>query len=236
MGERLVVEIKRNNNTLATAYYHWSAYTSPALNILDSMYTHVLSKAKNMTDSEIQLALIRFAENTTGLGYVESEEEKQNIAREFEEKFGESPETVQYMLEDLFLRNGGLDPKDLEFAQRRFPGETFKDDVSRNEGLIDIAECSMQEAFNWAECLVTIDLDDGNVLNGAIYEYDIVSYLEEMEDVDEEDYVDPDSLPKSPINLSEFKLDEIPIVKDVVEITQSDWIRHKDIIYQLKTG
>lgn len=236
MGERLVVEIKRNSNTVAAAYYHWSAYTMPAIEILSSMNTHVLSKANTMTDDELQLALIKFAECTTAFGYIADEEAKLEVIREFEEKFSESPDSVQDMLSDIFLKNGGVNPDDKEYAETKFHGEIFREDVSRNEGLICITESTIQRAISWAEWVTTIDLDDNKVLGNVVYEYDIESYLEETEDWDEEEFVDPDDIPRSPINLCDFGLDEIKIVKDVLEITQSGWIRYKDAIYQLKEG
>lgn len=233
MGQRLVVEIKRNDKAIASAYYHWSAYTVPALNILSSMYKHVLSNANTMTDEELQVALIRFAECSTALGYIDSDEAKQSVIHEFQERFNDSPEYIQYMLEDLFIKSGGLAPSDRECATQKFK-EVFKTDVNRNEGLISISEKEIQKDLDWAEGIITIDLDDNTILNGVIYEYDIGAYLEETEEDD--CVVDPDDLPKSPINLSEFALDEIEIVKDVIELSASSYIRYKDTIFQLIEG
>jgi hypothetical protein len=236
MGQRLVVEIKRNDNVIASAYYHWSAYTVPALNVLSSMNKHVFSNAKNMTDEELQVSLIRFAERSTAVGYIDSDEAKQAVVQEFQEKFNDSPEYIQYMLEDLFIKSGGLSPSDIEYANQKFKEEVFKTDVNRNEGLISISEKEIQKDLDWAEGLITVNLDDGTILNGVIYEYDIQSYLEETEEDNDDYFYDPDDLPKSPINLSEFTLDEIEIVKDVIELSASSYIRYKDTIFQLIEG
>ena len=50
MGQRLNIEIKKDSKVLANAYYHWSAYTSSALQMLggkDDMSTRVWWDRKN---------------------------------------------------------------------------------------------------------------------------------------------------------------------------------------------
>lgn len=65
MGQRLVVTIERNEQSLAKMYFHWSAYTGDALyvtrNIVHCIYNH-----KDETDREMLLRLIRFCEEKGG--------------------------------------------------------------------------------------------------------------------------------------------------------------------------
>lgn len=235
MGERLVIDIKRNNKSIAIAYYHWSAYTSPSINILHRMYKHVLSKACDMTDEQLQLALIRFAESSTGLGFIETEHDKLAIETEFNARMQTAPVEVREMLEGLLLAHGGISIDDLDFAKSRFPGEEFKlKRLSRNEGLIIITPEHMEEAKSWAQGIIDVDLDSGKVLNGIIYDYNLPEYMAEVEDDDE--FIHPDDLPRSPIDLAKFQLDEVEIVKDVIDITEDCWIKFNDTIYQFING
>ena len=65
MGQRLVVTIRSNEEDLAKIYYHWGAYTEPALmharDILDCIYN-----GKDESIREFQLRLIRWCENNGG--------------------------------------------------------------------------------------------------------------------------------------------------------------------------
>lgn len=65
MGQRLVVTIESNEETLCNIYYHWGAYTYSALihtkEIIDCIYNH-----KDETESELLLRLIRHCENNGG--------------------------------------------------------------------------------------------------------------------------------------------------------------------------
>ena len=236
MGERLVVKIQRNDKLIATAYYHWSAYTVPALNIVKSMHDHVLCNASSMNDDELQLAMIRFAERSTFLGSFETVEERNKAAEECRESNKDKPENIMSLLEDLMLAHGGLDPFDAKYAAQKFPDEVFETGVSRNDGMVAISDNAMQDQIKWAEGIVEIDLDTNNVINEIVYEYDLESYLEETEDCDDDYYTEPKNLPCSPINLAEFSLDEVQIVLDVIEISQNSWIKYEDKIFQLKDG
>lgn len=237
MGERLVVRVKRNDKLLATSYYHWSAYTQPALHILKSMRDHVLNKHEMLDDNQIKLAMIRFAERSTHLGYFETNEERDEAIERCRKDNEDKPEPVKQLLEGLVYTHGGLDPCDRNLAESLFPNESFEiDNVSRNEGLVAISDASMESQSDWAQCIVTINLDDKKISNGAVYEYDIAGYLEETEEYDDEFFIDPYNLPRSPIDLGEFSIDDIDIVQDVIETTGSDWIRYEDKIYQLIQG
>lgn len=65
MGQRLVVTIETNEEKWCNIYYHWSAYTSSALEetrkIINCIYN-----GKHETKEELLLRLIRFCENNGG--------------------------------------------------------------------------------------------------------------------------------------------------------------------------
>ena len=65
MGQRLVITIEKNAKAIAAIYYHWSAYTSCALDetkkIIDCIYDH-----KDETQAEMLLRLIKHLEKNGG--------------------------------------------------------------------------------------------------------------------------------------------------------------------------
>ena len=65
MGQRLVITIERNDNTLAKLYFHWSAYTGDALYVTRDI-VHCIYNHKDETDREMLLRLIRFCEKRGG--------------------------------------------------------------------------------------------------------------------------------------------------------------------------
>ena len=65
MGQRLVVTIERNEQSLAKLYFHWSAYTGDALYVTRDI-VHCIYNHKEETDREMLLRLIRFCENRGG--------------------------------------------------------------------------------------------------------------------------------------------------------------------------
>lgn len=74
MGQRLVVNVKRDINseeTLATLYFHWSAYTRVSLlesrDILLGLHEIMgMDDLGKVTDDDLKLALIRYVEKSGG--------------------------------------------------------------------------------------------------------------------------------------------------------------------------
>ena len=71
MGQRLVVSIKRNlgdEKSLCKLYYHWSGYTSSALDETLQIINHLesIEDIEKVSDKQIQLSLIRFCESNGG--------------------------------------------------------------------------------------------------------------------------------------------------------------------------
>ena len=236
MGERLVVEIKRNHKALASVYYHWSAYTQPALEILKSMYDVVLYKHHSMTDNELQLELIRFAEHSTALGYFENPEDSKKA---FFGMFGISYESSERISEELLLLydliytgNGGVSGHDRAFIEAKFPGEKFaSNNINRNSGLVSLSEENIESTLNIAQGIVSIDLNDNEILFGIFNEIDYQEYLMETEDVDDEDFIEIENIPICPVNPLEFKLEDIYFMRDFCKNSKLTMFRYGEKIY-----
>lgn len=67
MGQRLNVEIAKNGKTLANSYYHWSAYTSSAMELTDAIieiYYDILDDEEKISDLSLAVKLLE----STGAG------------------------------------------------------------------------------------------------------------------------------------------------------------------------
>lgn len=237
MGERLVIKIKRNDRLLSTIYYHWSAYSEPAINLTASLYERVLSNSKGMTDNELLVSLIRFAELTTGIGHFNSVEDREEGFDAWLKNAVEKGDVVPELLSDVLLRHGGLDLSDRAIASQKFHNEVFEDEnISRNEGLVAISSKTMEDQLRWAEGTVDIDLDTGLVLNDVVYAYDEEDYLAETEDLDDDEYTPIEDLPQIPVDIGEFQLEDVELVKELIEAHRGCFVRYGNTIYEMKEG
>ena len=84
-----------------------------------------------------------------------------------------------------------------------FPGETFKTDGSRNEGLIAITPETMDSIESWAEGTLEINLDTDTIHNSVYY---IVTLEEYNSWVDEEDQKKLEDIPER----VDFNIESIP--------------------------
>lgn len=67
MGQRLVITIENEKESLAKIYYHWSAYTSSSLFELQKLLPVIQTWQKESnSEKDLQLRLIRFVENNGG--------------------------------------------------------------------------------------------------------------------------------------------------------------------------
>jgi hypothetical protein len=190
-----------------------------------------------MTDDQLLLALIRFAENTVAYGYIGESPEREAVLAQIEQTIKDADESMRNTLTKMLTSHGGLCFEDRALAARLFPDETFTEEISRNEGLVAISEKSIIDTRQWAEGMITIDLSTKKVLNDLAYEYTIEEYLEECEENGEDSFTDPDDIVRIPINIADFKLEEIEIVKDVVDINDDEsWLRFEDKIFQIISG
>lgn len=99
MSQPLVITVENNDCELAKIYYHWGAYTVSALDETQKV-VKALEQCKGKSDRDIQLALIRFCENSGG-GI-----DRSNDARECEYIQKHYPDET--FLSDGYNRNRGL--------------------------------------------------------------------------------------------------------------------------------
>ena len=131
MGQRLVITIHAFNEDIAKIYYHWSAYTTSAL-----------QEAKDIIN------------NVDWFNSTSKDELILRITRQLE-KCG-----------------GGVSIRDREAFKKKYPNETFNDDINRSYGLIAITENGMEELEHWSEGDLTIDFDEEKVYNEVMFTYE----------------------------------------------------------------
>lgn len=130
MGQRLVITIHAFNEDIAKIYYHWSAYTTSAL-----------QEAKDIIN------------NVDWFNSTSKDELILRITRQLE-KCG-----------------GGVSIRDREAFKKKYPNETFNDDIDRSYGLIAITENGMEELEHRSEGDLTIDFDEEKVYNEVMFTY-----------------------------------------------------------------
>ena len=151
MGQRLNIEIKENEKTLANAYYHWSAYTDSSLGLTE----HILKNIDFFKHENNIINAIRLLE-TTGAGLTFKEKAL------FKKDFADF-ENIEF--EECTGRNDGL----IAISE-----SGIRDTRSWEEGRVEIDLTNKTVNFNvvWKETLEEIkedypevSIDDINVLD-----------------------------------------------------------------------
>lgn len=162
MGQRLNIEIMKNDKVLANAYYHWSAYTSSALELC----AYIIEEIKNVPD------VLPGASFDTPFSRKQIES-AQSLAEKFKQQKPEiktftMPGTVSSADQDLLFAirllegtGAGINEDEQEriLAEGLCSGITFRSAIDRNTGLLSITEEGMNETRCWQERQATIDLD-----------------------------------------------------------------------------
>lgn len=145
---------------------------------------------------------------------------------------------------DLLLRlirfcemsGGGIDrdEKEVEYIKALYPGEKFKTDGSRNDGLIALSEEGMASLQNWSEGDVDIYVDKYSIHN-TVYSYyeTIEEYNEDRKEWDE-DFEDLklEDVPELGFDLGYINVEDIDAV--VEELYQyDDVVRYGNEIFEL---
>lgn len=182
MGQRLNIEIvDRNGEGIANAYYHWSGYTSSSLELLKQVVSYYEdNKEKFVKNGKLDKTLIavRMLE-ATGAGIC---------------NFPEDRNTKE-----------GKESKDKEILKEKYPNETFRDGIDRNEGLISVSEEGMDQTRSWEEARIDVNIDTEHISFGVYYDADEEELAYE---VDPEEEMDEDELDAA-IQDYILKIDEI---------------------------
>lgn len=72
MGQRLVVNIKSGDETIANAYYHWSGYTMCAMEIMLCMISKGIKPLEDLSENKQKAEAIKMLVNTGGSLSVET--------------------------------------------------------------------------------------------------------------------------------------------------------------------
>ncbi len=152
MGQRLVINIMDNDKILANAYYHWSGYTSSALNITSKCIDYYKNYKDEFTKETLAVKMLE----STGAGLA-------------------GTETISQYLKELFFnprkppikpstdRNSGLigtAEKDIEESCKW--GEEFVD-IILNEESVDFRVCYEFDEYEIKEN--EIDEDELSTIN-----------------------------------------------------------------------
>ena len=139
MGQRLNFEVCYDGEVLANAYYHWSAYTSSSLGILEN----VIEAYKNRTEINPLRVAVEILQ-ATGAGV--DDEEKSRIRMDKSGKF----DGIKFR--DAVDRNEGLlavTPEGIESTRRWEEGRVTVD-ISTEEFLFDVVWVESNEEYE--EC------------------------------------------------------------------------------------
>ena len=157
MGQRLNIEITKGDKVIANAYYHWSGYTSSALELINIIVGFYNSKCKEF-DSYDDLFKASVLLLSTGAGFTkESYEYIINYSNNFNNVFK------------------SIDTKYLFMA------------TSRDDGLIGLTEHEINETRNWEEARVSFDLDSLTIDFNALFYSSIEEYKNDYCCDDEDD-------------------------------------------------
>lgn len=157
MGQRLNFEITYDGETLANAYYHWSAYTSSSLNILGK----VIEAYKNRTEINPLRVAVEILQ-ATGAGI--TDEEKVEIGKDKSGKF----DGIKFR--DAVSRNEGIlsvTPDGIEDTRRWEEGrvsldistEKFMFDVMWIENKSEYEECREPGATDDLSYIADVECD-----------------------------------------------------------------------------
>ena len=200
MGQRLVVKILKDNKMFATVYFHWSGYTRSTYNECRKIINILEGNETNSTSLDTS--------NMTKLNFIN------RTTKRTEEDLHER---LIRGMEDL---GGGADIEDVDYIENTLGIKCKKENVSRNEGLVQFSEAQMEDALGWAEALATIDLDERTVDVNAFClfdeEYDSEYYKEE-------DFAEvPDDM-----SLTRMKFEELENVIDFLNNTDACGVKQQ---------
>ncbi len=163
MGQRLVVDIDTNGKTIATVYFHWSAY------FFDAWYT-LQKLAHILKDEPAKARILRSSDKPAPVDHGSKNHDL--CLQDLETDTGVLKQVIDprlKLIRGLEMLGGGLGPQDAAAAAKLYPGQTFRTDISRNDGLVCISDAEMEEARGWADGTATLDLDDETVTNDCFY-------------------------------------------------------------------
>ena len=199
MGQRLVVDVKKGESTLAKVYFHWSAYSVSAMYELQKIIN--ILEGKRIVDEVI--------------AFDKDENDKPVVsfrAVTVETRHEEDPRLR--LIYGLAEYGGGLEPDDQEYAKKLWSNLNLPIARSRNEGMVAISEEQMQQYSGYAEGDACVDLESRTAENGCFW------YEEEVDD--EQIVID------SPYDFGDISFDQLNEAAKWLENCRESYIRYDD--------
>ena len=157
MGQRLVVDLIKDDKIVAAVYYHWSAYFGSTVDELASLSRAILEA--NRTGKDKLFAVIQLLETN---------------------KFSTDCRG------NLIIRSGGIEgiPEEQQAARKMFPNFIPKTNVNRTCGLVALTEKGIESFHDWEEGHAEINLDTLEVshdvtLDPHPFEFDAETIVDE---------------------------------------------------------
>lgn len=154
IGQRLVFEVKKDDETIATIFYNWSGYTM-------ACYLEAQTIIRGLKERN-------YKPDT-------SKEESIAILLDILENNVQTYETPVARIERGGAANDSKDELDAISNKYRHKGlykGTFSDMVSRNQGLISITDDGMSNALDFAEYVEEIDLTEQTFTHNIFVQFD----------------------------------------------------------------
>ena len=139
MGQRLVVNIIRDNEMLACGYYHWSAYTESAAEITRDIVKNVIKADYEAHDS------FRYTENANNTTAINK------LAAYL---------LLEYTGAGIYHANND---DDIEEFKKLHAAVNYRIGENRTTGLIALTPSSIKYFNDWAEGTVDIDISNDTV-------------------------------------------------------------------------
>ena len=151
MGQRLVIQLEENGNPLANAYYHWSAYTESAIDLINDVIEY-LNDAPTKDGTFISF----------------------NEGNKFKATWALFMTGARFNDDEVReMQNVNVNMQDFRFV---FDGT----EVDRNKGLLFVTEKGMEDTIGWAESIVYVDIVTGDIDFGVMWSENTEDYVERM--------------------------------------------------------
>lgn len=179
MGQRLNIEIKSKGKVLANSYYHWSAYSERALELVKK----IIDNFQEIHDDNEMIRAVKLL-GLTGAGLTR--------------------EAIHYAYKNIDNFDLTADDGKGFFSRYLIPMA-----IDRNNGLINISDKEMQDTRYWEEGRITINIDRKTFDFDVLFKMPIMTFIKEYEDVKIENLKEPpfnfENIPFNKIeNLMEF--------------------------------
>lgn len=197
MGQRLNIELIIDDGLYSNCYYHWSAYSSSAIDqALQIIKEYKKIKASNIKYDNVLLSykLLHLMDET--IDRDNSKIDPENKSEKVQLKWIEIP--------------AGLSDSSYDMMKELYPNETFDKAIDRNVGLIGIHPNDVKNTEKWEEGRVELYINEEGMYFDVYWGVNNVDISMSDEDFENEygmskkEYVNLPELPKEPESINDF--------------------------------